>query len=400
MVKTDNPAFIFGMFETGLGVARSLGRNGIKVFGYDYKKDIGFYSRYVKAKISPNPKENENEFIEFISNEASHFSAKPVLYITSDEYIPAVINNFETLKDYFLINIPSNEIINSISNKFEQYLLAKKVDVPIPKTALLQTKEDIDNIIHELSFPVFIKGVNSNEWRKVFGGSKKGFVFKNKNEFILKIDSILNKGISLVAQELIEGPDTNHYKFCGYIDKTRKLKAGFCLKKIRQSPVHFGVGCVVESIKNDELMELGKKFFNAICYKGVGSAEFKFDEKDKKFKLIELNPRYWQQNILADICGINFPLIQYLDLTNQLSKDYFDYKTGIKWVNIYSDFDSFFSYRKENGLTFSQWIKSLSGKKVFSDYAKDDLLPAFYEIRFGRRLVKLPFYLIKRILSK
>jgi len=110
-----------------------------------------------------------------------------------------------------------------------------------------------------------------------------------------------------------------------------------------------------------------------------------------------LNPRYWQQNSVAEACGINFPLIQYRDLTGQPAEKTFEYKTGIKWVNIYSDFDSYLSYRKEKTLSFKEWLKSLKGKKVFSDWAKDDIKPGFYEIRFGKRLFNLPAYFIKRL---
>ena len=73
-----------------------------------------------------------------------------------------------------------------------------------------------------------------------------------------------------------------------------------------------------------------------------------------------------------------------------------DFKKGIKWVNIYSDFNSFMSYRKEKALNFSKWITSIRGKKIWSDFAWDDPVPGFYEARFGLRILKLPAYLLKQ----
>lgn len=396
-INKSSSAFLLGLFETGLGVARSLGNAGIKVYGYDHKKDIAYYSKYVKARICPHPKNQEREFIEFLINESNHTNNKPVIYITGDEFIPAVTNNLELLQEHFLINSPNKTLIKSISNKLEQYLLAKKAGINVPKTIIIKNENDIKSLINELAFPIFIKGLDSNSWRKVFGGSKKGFVFNNKEELLSNTELFLKKGIDTIAQELIEGPDSNHYKFCGYVDKDGILKASFCLRKIRQNPIHFGVGCLVESVNNNELTEIGKKFFFEINYRGVGSAEFKLDERDKKYKLIELNPRYWQQNYLSTFCGVNFPLIQYFDLTNQPVKETLNYKTGIKWVNIYADFDSFLAYRKEGSLNFIKWLQSLKGKKVFSDWATNDIKPGFYEFRFGKRLFKLPFYLVKRM---
>jgi len=400
MININHTAIVLGLFETGLGVSRTLGREGIEVIGLDFKKDIGFYSKYINAQVCPHPIENEKAFIEFLIKLAKNYKYKPVLYITSDDFLKIVSVHLDLLQKYLLINMPEAALLNLISNKFEQNNLAKNAVINVPETSLIESQKDIDQVYNNLTFPIFVKGMEATEWRKVFGGSNKGFIYSTLDEFKNASKELLTKKIKIIAQVLIEGPDTNHFKFCGYVNKSGKLIAGFCLKKIRQNPIHFGVGCSVESIRNNELMELGKKFFKAIDYLGIGSAEFKIDERDGKFKLIELNPRYWQQNSLAPACGVNFPLIQYLDLTDQPVNDTFDFKVGVKWVNIYSDFDSFLSYKKEGALNFTGWLKSLKGKKVFSDWAVDDIKPGFYEIRFGKRLFKLPKYLLKKIIGK
>ena len=391
-------AFLFGLFETGLGVARSLGREGIPVIGLDYKKDIAWYSKYVTPFFCPNPND-EDEFLLFIIDKAKKLNEKPIIFITADDYLPVIIKNKELLEDYFLFNLPDWPLLESIKDKYKQFKLAQKAQIPVPSTIKLNELKENPQLIHEFSFPLFLKGEDSTEWRTQFGGSKKGFVINAKEELMNLINSDKFKDIGVIIQEMVFGPDTNHYKFNGYVDKNGYLRAGFCLQKIRQNPIHYGVGCLVESIFNKELLDLGMHFFDSIGYKGVGSAEFKLDEKDGQYKLIELNPRYWQQNYLSTACGINFPLIQYLDVTNQLKGDFFEYKPGIKWVNIYTDFDSYLDYRKVGSLNFREWIRSLKGPKVFSDWAKDDIKPGFYEIRFGKRLIHIPKFLLKKILN-
>ena len=99
-----NPAFVLGMFETGLGVGRSLGREGIRVVGIDFKKDIGFYSRYIHGQICPHPLEEEKIFVDFLITQAITQKEKPVLFITSDEFLVAVSKNRDAIEEHFFMN--------------------------------------------------------------------------------------------------------------------------------------------------------------------------------------------------------------------------------------------------------------------------------------------------------
>ncbi len=394
-MKKDNAAFVLGMFETGLGVGRSLGRIGIKVYGIDIHKDMAFYSRYIDAKISPDP--YSEEFVDWLRDKVKNFDCKPVLYITSDVYLVPVAQNLDLLRDVFLINMPSHRTLLQIIDKYSQYKLARQAQIDVPATYVVQEIKDLASLPAFVKFPVFMKGLNANEWRAVFGGSKKGMVCENMDDLYECGRYILNKSVKILIQELVPGPDTNHFKFNAYYGPSGKLAVSFCLQKIRQNPVRFGIGSCVASIENKELENIGEKFFSAIQYRGVGSAEFKRDERDGRYKLIELNPRYWQQNSLATACGINFPLIQYLDLTGQGVPERGPYRKNIKWINIYSDFDSFLSYRREGLINVKTWFQSLKGKKVLSDWSWDDLLPGFYELGFGKKLLRLPKYFFKKL---
>ena len=145
------------------------------------------------------------------------------------------------------------------------------------------------------------------------------------------------------------------------------------MKKIHQKPIHFGIATSAVSYKDKALSEIGKKLFTSINYTGVGSAEFKYDERDEKLKLIEINSRYWQQNALADFCGMNFPLIDYLEATGQDPNPIEDFVEGYKYVSLYTDYKSYKEYKKNGEMTFSQWKRDIKGKRIVSFFYKDDL---------------------------
>ena len=396
-MNKEHVAIVLGLFETGLGVIRSLGREGVKVIGLDSKIDIGTYSRYAKTRLCPDPINDEQAFIDYLIALSKEFDKKPALFVSADNYLFVVSENREQLEPYYLMNFSPKEKIRAIADKYEQYKLAVACGIDVPYTFLPKSKADISEAVQNLAFPLLMKALDVNVWRLKIGGSLKGFVIQSEEELMERFDFCKERDVDVIVQEIILGPDTNHFKFCGYVSKSGELLRGFTLKKLRQNPIRFGVGTSVESIEHAELMEVGKKFFKGIDYIGVGSAEFKKDERDGKLKLIELNPRYWQQNVHAQVCGMNFAWADYLELTGQEPKASFEFKKGIKWVNIYSDFESYLDYKKEGELTFSEWRKSISGKKVWSDFAWDDMKPGFYEIEFGKRLIKIPFFLIKKL---
>ena len=93
---------------------------------------------------------------------------------------------------------------------------------------------------------------------------------------------------------------------------------------------------------------------------------------------------------------MNFPLTQYLDVTGSQPKAMHDYESGIKWVNIYSDFESFREYRRRGELSLRKWLHSLKGHMVYSDLASDDLWPGVHEI-LTESLPRAGRYLVKRI---
>jgi D-aspartate ligase len=375
-----NTAVVLGMFETGLAVGRSLGRAGIRVIGLDACRKVGFHSKYIQALVCPHPLEEEEDFIAYLLRLAKNQKTQPVLFVTADEFLLPVSRNRQDLEQYYLINLPFPHLLEAIVDKFKLYELAQGAGIPVPRTFIAHTMEELLKFKDQLVYPAFIKGAEVTQWRKVMGVASKGIVVESSEDLVESVRAILDRGTSGLVQEIIPGPDTNHYKASCYVSRSGEILLAFGLQKIRQQPPGFGFGCLIQSIEYPALLALGKRFLQKISYRGVGSAEFKLDPRDGKLKLIELNPRYWQQNALAERCGMNFPLIHYLDMTGGEPKPALDYRPGVKWLNIYSDFDSFREYRRRGQLSVAQWLSSLRGEKVYSDLAWDDPLPGLHTL--------------------
>lgn len=384
-----NPTVIvLGGYETGLGVARALGRHGIGVHVLDHQQRHAAKSRFATFSICPNPDDEPDRFAEALVEIAQREQEQPVLMITADEFLLPVAHRRDTLARYVRLNMSDTGLLESIADKYRQGCLAADCGVPTPVTEKVCGLEDVERVVDTVPVPAFVKGRRATEWRRVFGGVVKGVVTETKAELRAALLKMIPRGVALVVQEIVPGDATQHFKVSAYTSVSGDVRAAVVLRKLRQHPHGFGFGCVVETVEHPVLLALGADFLRKMGYRGVGSGEYKFDSRDGRFKLIEMNTRYWQQIALAERCGVNFPLLEYNDLRGVANEPITAYRTGVKWVNIHSDLETFRDLRRVGQLTLSQWLTSLTGEKCWSDFSLDDPRPGLWAMAQQVRRVR------------
>ncbi len=186
-------------------------------------------------------------------------------------------------------------------------------------------------------------------------------------------------GVDVMIQEIVPGPQTNHVFLDGYIDRNSNFKALFARRRLRMWPLSFGNSSLCVSIPVSEIASFKKRllgYLKSINYQGIFSGEFKKDQRDGIFKLLEINSRTsaWF-NTLSAKCGVNIMLIAYLDAIGRDTKYSEDYEAGIKWLFLKDDIRAAMRMVLKGDLGVREWIFSLLGKKDYVSYAKDDLRP-------------------------
>ncbi len=383
-MKYQTPAIVLGMAVTGLAVVRALARQGVKVYALDPDKNKPtLATRYADCRICPDALKQPAEFKKFLLELGKEIGEGAVLLPTNDNFNDFVNNHRDELQKHFKFLMTDKTIMDQLMDKKGQSDLANNVHVPMPKTFYPKNMTEIQSIADEVRYPVIIKGLTTSLWRQKYGDTK-GMIAENKEKLLKEFEQIYQAKIDCVVQEIIEGDDQCHYKLCAYIGKNGQTLLTFTLQKIRQYPCHFGIGSSVISVKNDEVAELGLKFMKAINYRGVGSIEFKKDTRDGKYRMIEMNPRFWAQNGLTEGCGQNFALTAYLDILGESVAPKTDFQEHVKWIAFKEDRASFYGYKKEGVLTWGQWLGSVfSGKKVWALWSLDDPMPFLKEVKFG-----------------
>jgi D-aspartate ligase len=397
------PAFVLGLFYTGLAAVRALGRAGIPVYGFDADApQHGFRSRYGRHEICSDPIAAPEALAQFLIDRARALEAPPILYPTSDAFVACVSSCRHLLEPFLRHPLPPPNAVDDALDKRRQYLAAEAAGIPIPMTFYPATVEDVRTLAPTLEYPIVVKPALGYRSRAVL--RDKARRIDGPAALVSVCNTIIEGGHPVVIQELIPGPNTNHAKVCAYFGARGDLLACVCMRKVRQYPMDFGVGTLMETIDDPELAALGLRFFNALRWRGPGSIEFKRDARNGRWTLIELNPRLWQQHGLAAASGVNFPLIQHADLSGSSSMVGHG-RVGVRWVDELYDPRSAWVHRRAGGLSMAAWVKSLRGVQVSALFARDDPRPFFAALVDAfrgcvRRVVSAPWLQRARFLHR
>ena len=114
----QHPAVVLGLGAGGLDAVRSLGKQGIEVYGIFTREDeAGRFSRYCSSLLFPPIKPDSNLFLERLIGFAKNIQKKAVLIPATDEFVNFICKYREILVEYFLFQIPDGDFIEKLLNK-------------------------------------------------------------------------------------------------------------------------------------------------------------------------------------------------------------------------------------------------------------------------------------------
>lgn len=379
--------FVLGMTCNGLSVVRSLGRRGIRVFAVDsHVKRPGLRSRYCQPVKAPsNIIDDEQPWLQFLIGLAKQEETRPVLFPTEDAYVLFLARHREELACYFEFNIPPDEVVEASVSKLGTYQLAVSCGIPTPWTFLIRTVADYEQIADQVTFPCVLKPSYAHVWLQNYTHEKL-LVIDRPEQLETCLEELANLEIEVVLQEMIPGKDSQVYVFPVYVSRQKEVLGYANLRKLRQQPVDFGIGAFDVSVHEPVLTETALKLIKQSGFCGMASTEYKWDCRDERFKLIDINPRTCQIGELAIASGVDLPYLYYCDVLGQPAQQPTTAMAGLKWFGFDWDFPSFLEYRRRGELTLVGWLDSLRGPRVYPHYATDDLRPFFAAcLQFGMR---------------
>ncbi len=154
-----------------------------------------------------------------------------------------------------------------------------------------------------------------------------------------------------MLQEYIPGGDDSIWMFNGYFDEKSDCLFGVTGRKIRQSPIHTGVTSLGVCLRNPVVDEMTQGFMKSIGYKGILDIGYRYDARDGKYKVLDVNPRIGSTfRLFVGNNGLDVVRAQYLDLlVNRFLHS--AVVEGRKWFVEDRDFVSSVRYRYEKSLS-------------------------------------------------
>jgi predicted ATP-grasp superfamily ATP-dependent carboligase len=208
------------------------------------------------------------------------------------------------------------------------------------------------------------------------------FVVRSADELLSLYDKVEEPGApNLMLQEYIPGGEDSVWMFNGYFNDDSECLLGFTGQKIRQCPAYTGYTSLGICRRNETVDSLTRTFMKSIGYRGILDVGYRYDARDGKYKVLDVNPRIGATfRLFVGDNGMDVARAFYLDMTARpVPQSHLC--EGRKWMVEDRDLMSSIRYWRDGYLGATTWLRSLTGIRETAYLASDDMGPVFARFR-------------------
>jgi D-aspartate ligase len=286
-----------------------------------YASGPAYESAIIDYRVCAENEEAE-AFCRNVKTVAEACKDKTVLLVAcGDSYVKLAAENQEQFPKNVIAPYVSGEMINKLIHKERFYELCEKHGVDYPNTFVYRKDMGHD---FELPFsaPYICKPSNGVAyWEHPFPGNEKVFRCRDRAHLLEVLDKVYAAGYpdSMIIQDFIPGDDTYMRVLTNYSDRHGHVKL-MCLGHVlleEHTPHGIGNHAVILGEVNEALCEKMKGFLEEIGFCGFSNFDIKFDQRDGKFKVFEINCRQGRSNFYVTGAGYNIATYLVEDLVQQ-----------------------------------------------------------------------------------
>jgi predicted ATP-grasp superfamily ATP-dependent carboligase len=293
-----------GLLRKSVVVCQSLGRRGVDVtVGSDSRLSPAFFSRYCQRQlVYPSPQAHPEAFVAALLEDLERHP-QDVLFPTDDHTLALISRHRAAFERVTHVPVPEPHQLAFGLDKGRAMLLAERLGIPHPRTAVVAQANAARTFAAGLGRPVVIKPRGSS------GG--RGMAYPESGEDVADAWTAVHAGYPypIVQERIPSGP---RYGVCVLVDRSGRAVASFVQKELRHFPVRDGMSTLQESVWRPDLVDQALTLLRTIGWYGLAEVEFMEDASTGRALFLEINPRFWASLRLAVVCGVDFPFLLYL----------------------------------------------------------------------------------------
>ncbi len=328
-----------GVGESSLAIVRSLGKRGIEVdVGALAHPSLSSLSRYCTQHfIYPDPFEYKGRFQDAILDRlrSRHYD---LVVPTTDLTLCPLMEVRESIEALAPMAAASNEALAAAHSKSQTLEIARRLEIPVPKTVIIADRQELCRIAEELSYPVVVKPDRSKVWYSGNSGIALITAYASSPlELEMHFERLSSYG-PVLMQEHVRGPAVG----IGALSAQGEVLFAFQFRSLHEVPLTGGTSSYRVSEKVDrDLLNYTAKLMRSLSWTGVSHIEFIREERTWRPVLMEINGRFWASLPLAVAAGADFPSYLF-DLMIGGKPDFPPgYKVGMRGRQICKDWEWF-----------------------------------------------------------
>lgn len=283
-------------------IVRSLGKAGYEVSILSNRQfPPARFSRYLDRFVAYDMRDKTSE----VALDHLETLAKSGRY---DVFIASGLDGFrmlsygrERLANYVHLPVPTFAQFDLAEDKASITRYAEEVGVPVPESYYPGSLSDLE-FCRGAQFPVIVKA-RRGQGHFAYAASYDELVHDTYPSICKQVPDQIERGLFPIVQELVHGKGHGFYALMNH----GEVRGYFMHERIHEVPPSGGPSAMARSYYDEGLIEVGSRLLKALQWHGVAMVEFKKDETDGSYRLIEINPKFWGSLGLSIAAGVDFP---------------------------------------------------------------------------------------------
>jgi D-aspartate ligase len=252
----------------------------------------------------------QETFLKTVNELADANPGKKIFLIgCGDDYVELIIKNKAQLRPNIIAPYVDEPLMRSLLTKLEFYRMCDQHHISYPGTFVYESSMN-DNFTLPFGFPVIVKPSNGiRYWAHPFDTQKKVYKLNNLEELKQVIREIYGAGYDdrLIIQDFIPGDDSQLRVMIGYCGQDRKVKLMSLAHVMLEEHTPHGLGntAVLINEHNAELTSMLCTFLENVGFTGYFTFDIKYDQRDGRYKILEINLRQGRSNYYVTGSGNN-----------------------------------------------------------------------------------------------